>query len=86
MKADRREAASRHKEFDAMPDLEQALSDLNRTSRSAMRRRRLATPGTEAWRQADEMVHELAALMGELGRLLDQHRGRRLEPVRVRAR
>ena len=69
-----------------MPDLVQALSDLNRTSRSAMRRRRLATPGTEAWRQADEMVHELAALMGELGQLLDRHRGRRLEPVRVRAR
>ncbi|MGC8633267.1 MAG: hypothetical protein ACP5VP_01135 [Candidatus Limnocylindrales bacterium] len=69
-----------------MPDLERALSDLKRTTRAAMRRRRLATPGTEAWRQADEMVLELATLMGEVGRLLDRRRERRLEPVRVRSR
>ncbi len=74
------------KECNAMPDLDQALGDLKRTTRAAMRRRRLASPGTEAWRQADEMVHELAAVMGELRALLERRQGSRLQPVRVRIR
>jgi hypothetical protein len=69
-----------------MPDLEQAFGELKRTSRAAMLRRRLARPGTEAWRQADELVHEVAAVMSEVAALLERRQGRRLEPVRARNR
>ncbi len=69
-----------------MPDLERAIGDLKRTSRAAMLRRRLANPGTEAWRQADEMVHDVAAVMGEVAALLERRHGRRLQPDRIRTR
>jgi len=69
-----------------MPDLEQAFGELKRTSRAAMLRRRLARPGTEAWRQADELVHEVAAVMSEVAALIERRRGRRLQPVRARNR
>ncbi len=70
-----------------MPNLEEAFGELERTSRSAMLRRRLARPGSEAWRQADELVHEVTALMGELARLIDRQQGRRpLQPVHARSR
>ncbi len=51
-----------------------------------MLRRRLARPGTEAWRQADELVHEVAAVMSEVAALIERRQGRRLQPVRVRNR
>ncbi len=69
-----------------MPDLEQAFGELKRTSRAAMLRRRLARPGTEAWRQADELVHEVAAVMSEVAALIERRQGRRLQPVRARNR
>ncbi len=69
-----------------MPDLERAFGDLKRTSRAAMLRRRLANPGSETWRQADEMVHELAAVMGEVAALMERRHGRRLQPERIRTR
>ena len=69
-----------------MPDLEQAFGDLKRTSRAAMLRRRLAIPGSEAWRQADELVHELAAVMGDVGALMERRHGRRLQPERIQTR
>jgi hypothetical protein len=69
-----------------MPDLEQAFGELKRVSRAAMLRRRLARPGTEAWRQADELVHEVAAVMSEVAGLIERRQGRRLQPVRVRNR
>jgi len=69
-----------------MPDLERAIGDLKRTSRAAMLRRQLANPGTEAWRQADEMVHDVAAVMGEVAALLARRHGRRLQPDRIRTR
>ncbi len=69
-----------------MPDMEHTLSELQQSSRAAMRRRRMARPGTEAWRQADELVHEIAAVMGELAALLERRHSRRLQPVRVRTR
>ncbi|MDA8204358.1 MAG: hypothetical protein M0Z49_16695 [Chloroflexi bacterium] len=70
-----------------VPNLEEAFGELERTSRSAMLRRRLARPESEAWRQADEFVHEVSALMGELARLIDRQQGTRvLQPVRVRTR
>jgi hypothetical protein len=69
-----------------MPDMEQAFGELKRTSRAAMLRRRLAKPGSEAWRQADELVHELAAVMGEVAALMERRPGRRLQPERIRTR
>ncbi len=69
-----------------MPDLEQAFGELKQTSRAAMLRRRLARPGTEAWRQADELVHEVAAVMSEVAALIERRQGRRLQPVRARNR
>ena len=69
-----------------MPDLDQAFGELKRTSRAAMLRRRLARPGTEAWRQADELVHEVAAVMSEVAALIERRQGRRLQPARVRTR
>jgi hypothetical protein len=69
-----------------MPDLEQAFGELKQTSRAAMLRRRLARPGTDAWRQADELVHEVAAVMSEVAALIERRQGRRLQPVRARNR
>ena len=76
----------RPRRSDTMPDLERVLDELKQTTRAAMRRRRLANPDSEAWRQADELVHELGALMGELRALLERRRERQLQPVRVRTR
>jgi hypothetical protein len=69
-----------------MPDLERVVDELKQATRAAMRRRRLANPESEAWRQADELVHELGTLMDELRVLLERRRERRLQPVRVRTR
>ena len=69
-----------------MPNLEQAFGELEASSRAAMLRRRVARPGSEAWRQADEMVQEIASLMGELASLIERKRSRRLQPVHVRPR
>jgi hypothetical protein len=69
-----------------MPNLEQAFGELKQTSRAAMLRRRLARPGTDAWRQADELVHEVAAVMSEVAALIERRQGRGLQPVRARNR
>jgi hypothetical protein len=71
---------------DDMPDLEQAFGQLRKTSRAAMLRRRLAKPGSEAWRQADELVHEVATVMAQVAALMERRQGRSLQPVRVRNR
>lgn len=57
-----------------MPDLEETLRLLKLRTREAMRRRRMAPPGTEAYRQADERVHDLNELMSQIVLLLERRR------------
>lgn len=57
-----------------MPDLEETLRQLKVRTREAMRRRRMARPGTEAYRQADERVHDLNELMSQIRLLVERRR------------
>jgi hypothetical protein len=57
-----------------MPDLEETLRQLKQRTRAAMRRRRMARPGTEAYRRADERVHDLNEMMSQIRMLLERRR------------
>jgi hypothetical protein len=70
-----------------MPELQEAIRRLTTLTREAMRRRRQASPGTEAYRRADELVVELVDRTLQLSRLLESRQpGRQLQPVHVRIR
>jgi hypothetical protein len=70
-----------------MPELQEALRRLTSMTREAMRRRRQASPGTEAYRRADELVVELAERAMLISRLLERRQpGRQFQPVQVRIR
>lgn len=64
-----------------MPDLEETVRQLRARAREAMHRRRMARPGSEAYRRADERVLYLNELINQLRPVVE--RRRRLATVGV---
>ncbi len=59
-----------------MSELEASLRRLKHAASAAMRLRRAALPGSDAYRRADELVHELAELTAQLRSALERRQGR----------
>ena len=57
-----------------MPDIEETLRQLKLRARDAMRRRRMARPGSEAYRRADERVHDLNELISQIRPAVERRR------------